>query len=421
MKKKVLIVGSGGREHALAWKLAQSPKVGALYVAPGNGGTAKIAENVPTRDQNELAGWTLSNKIDITIVGPDNALSDGIVDLFQEKGLKIFGPTQKAAEIESSKSFAKKLMKANNIPTAEFEVFNDYNEALTYLKSKGAPIVVKASGLALGKGVYVCRKLDEAENALKEIMIDNKFGDAGSEVVIEEFLEGQEVSFHAFCDGKTATLFPTTQDHKTIFENDKGPNTGGMGTFGPVPWVTKEMINKVKEKVVESTLAGMAKIGRPYVGILYPGLIMTNNGPKVLEFNARFGDPETQSYMRLLESDIYDIIEACVDGKLSEIEICWSKKSAICVVLASEGYPEEYVKDVEIKGINEAEKIPGVVVFHAGTKVGDKKLMTAGGRVLGVTAIGDNLKEAQKNAYEAVDKIKFEGMQFRRDIGAKVL
>jgi phosphoribosylamine--glycine ligase len=421
--RKVLVVGSGGREHAIARKLTNSPKVEKVFVAPGNGGTAVFAENVPIKaDELEaLANFTVENEIDITVIGPDNSLADGIVDIFQQKGLKVFGPTKAAAKLESSKAFSKKFMKDNGIPTAEYETFTDYNKAVDYLKNHQAPIVIKASGLALGKGVYVCLSNSEADQALKEIMLDSRCGDAGNEVVIEEYLEGQEVSFHAFCDGKTAKLFPTSQDHKRIFDNDKGPNTGGMGTFAPVPWVTKELMDEVYEKVIVPTLNGMDKLGSPYKGLLYPGLIITKNGIRVLEFNARFGDPETQSYMRLLESDIYDIFEACTDEKLDKIDIEWSDRSAATVVIASKGYPESSSKDEIIAGLEEAEKIIDVEIFHAGTKFDGTNYLTNGGRVLNITATGKDLRDALNKAYQAVEKINFDGMQFRKDIGAKGL
>lgn len=418
----ILIIGSGGREHALAWKLAQSPRISKLFVAPGNGGTRQVAENIaidPT-DIGGLVEFAVNNDIGLTVVGPDDSLALGVVDAFQSRGLRIFGPTQAAAEIESSKAFAKNLMTEAGIPTAEFKVFNEHNAALIYVRERGAPIVVKASGLALGKGVYVCRSLPEAEAALAEIMLKDVHKDAGREVVIEEFLEGQEVSVHAFCDGGTFALLPSAQDHKPIGEGDIGKNTGGMGTIAPVAWVSADALRKLGEQIVHPTLEALTKHGRQFRGLLYPGLKMTTDGPKVLEFNARFGDPETQSYMRLLKTDLLDILEACVDGTLAELSLEWHTGFAACVVIASGGYPDEYKKGLPLLGVADAERVPGVVVFHAGTTF-DGELKTSGGRVLGVTATGDTLRVALDQAYEAVRQIEFEGMQYRRDIGAKAL
>ncbi len=420
MSNKVLVVGGGGREHALMWKLLQSPKVNKLYVAPGNGGTREFAENVLIKavDKEGLARFAEKNAIDLTIVGPDDPLALGIVDYFQAWGLRIFGPTSAAAKIEASKAFAKQLMHDDGIPTAAFKIFREYGKALSYIHEHGAPIVVKASGLALGKGVYPCKTLKEAEKALKEIMLNRIHKEAGDEVVIEEFLEGREVSIHAFCDGKTSTLFPTARDHKPIFDGDKGSNTGGMGTIAPVSGLGADIITYAKMQVVTPILNALNRAGRPFTGCLYPGLKMTTKGPMVLEFNARFGDPETQSYMRLLKTDLFDILEACVDGKLAGLTAKWNTGFVACIVLASSGYPGKYEKGIPIYGIDEAEKMSGVVVFHAGTNYSDR-LRTSGGRVLGVTAVGNTLQEALNQAYEAVNIIKFEGMQYRKDIGAK--
>jgi len=418
----VLIIGSGGREHALAWKLEQSPRIGKLYVAPGNGGTRQVAENIPieANDIDGLVQFAEKNEIGLTVVGPDDPLSLGIVDAFQARGLRIFGPTRAATEIESSKAFAKNLMSEAGIPTAIFKIFSEYDKALVYIREQGAPIVVKASGLALGKGVYVCKTLTQAEAALAEIMLDHIHKDAGNEVVVEEFLNGQEISIHAFCDGKTFTLLPPAQDHKPIHDGDEGKNTGGMGTIAPVLWVSADTLQTLGEQVVRPTLDALAKRGRQFSGLLYPGLKMTTNGPRVLEFNARFGDPETQSYMRLLKTDLFDILDACVDGTLAKLAIEWHSGFATCVVIASGGYPDEYKKGVPIRGVADAEHVPDVVVFHAGTSF-DGELKTSGGRVLGVTAIGTTLREALDRAYEATQQIQFEGMQYRRDIGAKAL
>lgn len=422
MKTSVLIIGSGGREHALAWKLLESPRIGKLYVAPGNGGTHQVAENIAIGaiDIDGLVQFAEKKKIDLTVVGPDDTLALGIVDAFQARGLPIFGPTRAAAEIESSKVFAKNLMRETGIPTAAFQIFSEHTEALTYIRQRGTPIVIKASGLALGKGVYICKTFAEAEAALAEIMLDHIHKDAGKEVVIEEFLDGQEVSIHALCDGKTAVLLPSAQDHKPIRDGDEGKNTGGMGTITPVSWVSADTIRIVGEQIVHPTLEALAKRGRPFTGLLYPGLKMTSDGPKVLEFNARFGDPETQSYMRLLKTDLLDILEACVDGTLTKLAIEWHSGYAVCIVIASGGYPDKYKNGVPLRGITEAERIPGVVVFHAGTNF-DGELKTSGGRVLGVTAIGGTLRDALDRAYEAAHLIQFEGMQYRHDIGAKAL
>ena len=466
---KLLIIGGGGREHALAWKLKQSPKVGQIFIAPGNAGTAELGENVNIKatDVLALADFAEKNKIDFTVVGPDDALALGVVDEFQKRGLKIWGPSKQAAQIEWSKAFSKELMAKNNIPTAEFKTFTDYNKALEYIekhfnhdssrsrpspnasegerrdlsKSKitdsslvrhlaehslgmeqdNSPIVIKASGLALGKGVTVCKTLDEAKQALKEAMVDKVFGDSGNQVVIEEFMTGIEFSVHAFCDGKNFKLLPTSQDHKTVFDDDKGPNTGGMGTIAPLPWVTDELMNEIAEKIIKPTLSGLRDVACPFMGLLYPGLMLTKDGPKVIEFNARFGDPETQSYMRLLKTDLLDILEACVDGKLNEINVQWENKFACCIALASGGYPGKYEKGFPITGIEEAEKMDDVIVFHAGTAVKDGKLVTNGGRVVGVTAIGNDLKSALDKAYSAIKLINFEGMHYRTDIGQKSL
>ena len=422
MVSNVLIIGGGGREHALAWKLSQSSRIGKLYVAPGNGGTREIAENIAIEatDIYGLADFAIKNSIDLTVVGPDDPLALGIVDIFRSRGLRIFGPTQAAAQIEASKAFSKQLMYDNNISTANFRIFNDYDDALKFTREHGAPIVIKASGLSLGKGAYPCITLAEAEKALAEIMLERAYKDAGNEVIIEDFLDGQEVSIHVLCDGLTSVMMPTAQDHKPIFDGDKGKNTGGMGTIAPVPWVTDQTLREVNEQIVHPTLLALTKKGKPFTGCLYPGLKMTEQGPKVLEYNARFGDPETQSYMRILKTDLLDVLNACVDGELAELTIEWNSGFAVCVVLASGGYPGEYQKGIPIFGINEAEKIEGVKVFHAGT-IYDDQLLTSGGRVLGVTAIGETLQIALNRAYEAVQHIDFKGIQFRKDIGAKAI
>ena len=421
----VLLVGSGGREHALAWKLRSSKRLGKLYIAPGNGGTRLVGENVPigVMEFEKLADFATENKVELTIVGPDDPLAGGITDVFKTRGLRVWGPSKVAAQIEASKAFSKRLMSEAGIPTAEFEVFSNYAQALDYARAKAPPIVMKASGLALGKGVYVCQTLSEAETALHTIMVDRAFKDAGDEVVIEKFLDGPEISIHALSDGTTYKLFPPTQDHKRALEGDEGKNTGGMGVIGPLPFVNEEQMVAIESSVVRPTLEALKKKGIEYTGILYPGLKLSSSGTKVLEFNARFGDPECQVYMRLLKSDILDLFESCVDGNLTSQTIEWNSGFAVNIVLASGGYPDAYEKGFPISGIEEAEKDPDIVVFHAGTMfdlVG-RTLVTAGGRVLGISAVGDTLKNALDRAYEAADKIHFEGKYYRRDIGAKVI
>lgn len=425
--KKVLLVGSGGREHALAWKLLQSPRLSKLFVAPGNAGTGLIAENIDIKATNieGLLAFALKEKIDLTVVGPDDPLALGIVDIFQSKGLAIFGPSAAAAQVEASKVFSKRLMNDCSVPTALFDVYTDREHALQdvhrhFAVLSGIPIVVKASGLALGKGVYVCRNLAEAEKAIDQIMVQRLHGGAGDEVIIEEFVEGQEVSIHAFCDGGTFRLFPAAQDHKPVFDGDKGPNTGGMGTIAPVPGFVG--YSEVGERIVRPILAGLREKGSPFVGLLYPGLKLSKKGFSVLEFNARFGDPETQVYMRLLKTDLLDILEACVQGRLNEINVEWNPGFAACVVMASAGYPAaNYKKGVPVSGIEYAELYPDIVVFHAGTKFQNGQLVTSGGRVLGVTGIGATLEGAIRNAYSGVERISFEGAHYRKDIGTKAL
>jgi phosphoribosylamine--glycine ligase len=420
---RLLIIGSGGREHSLGWKLAQSQMVKKIFSAPGNPGLSQLGEciDIKTTDNAGLADFALKNKIDLTVVGPDDCLASGVVDAFIQKGLKIFGPTQKASQIEASKAFSKDLMRKVNIPTADYAVFEDHQKALDYLKGQKYPLVIKASGLALGKGVIICPSYEEARAAMHSVMVDKVFGASGNQVIIEEFLEGQEISVHAFCDGNQAALFPASQDHKQAFDGDLGPNTGGMGSYAPVGWVTSDMMAEVENAIIKPALKALSDLGAPFQGCLFPGLIRTPQGFKVLEFNARFGDPETQSYVRLLESDLAEILLSCAEGRLKPDEIKWSTQSAVCIVAASGGYPGNYQKGLEISGIEEAQKEPDIKIFQAGTALREKKLVTAGGRVLGITAVGSNLKTALDNCYRAVSKIKFGGMQYRRDIGAKGL
>ena len=417
---KVLVIGSGGREHALVWKLKQSPTVRDIFVAPGNAGTAQMATNLLLSTTNEIVDWLKKNRADLVVVGPDSYLEEGIVDKIKELGIPVFGPTKAATEIEWSKSFAKQFMKEEGIPTASFHVFSDYKKASEYIKTQKFPLVIKANGLALGKGVVVAHNLSEAEQALKKMMNEKIFGSAGAEVVIEEYLQGREISIHAFCDGETAVLFPAAEDHKRIFDGDQGPNTGGMGTITPVPWVSKEMIEEIERKIVKPTIQALKKHGRLFQGILFPGVMITDEGPKVIEFNARFGDPETEVYMRILETDLVEILLACINGTLKKQKITWSEKSACCVVCASGGYPGKYETGKTISGLDTIHN-KSVVVFHAGTKMDGNKAVTNGGRVLGVTAVGKNLKTALSKSYNAIKSVSFEGMQYRKDIGKKSL
>lgn len=422
--QKILIIGSGGREHAIGWKLAQSENRPELFFVPGNSGTSEIGTNIPIKaiDIKDILEFAKKEEIDLTLAIPDDPLALGIVDEFRKNDLRIFGPTKRAAQLESSKAYAKRFMKRNNLPTARFEVFNDFWQAKDYLEEQDFPIVIKASGLALGKGVIIARNKEEAIEALENILIKKVFGESGSEVVIEEFLEGPEISVHAFSDGISYKMFPVSQDHKRALENDMGLNTGGMGTISPLPFVTKELVAQIEKEIIAPTLEAMKKEGIPYEGVLYPGLILTKDGPKILEYNARFGDPETQTYMRLLETDLLDIIEACVEKKLSDIKINWQNIFACNIVLASGGYPGNYEKGKIISGIKEAKQDSNIVVFHAGAKVNENgNLVTNGGRVLGVSATGDDLESTLISAYKAISKISFEGMQYRKDIGKKTL
>jgi phosphoribosylamine--glycine ligase len=415
---KILVVGSGGREHALAWKLAQSERVQMVYVAPGNGGTARDArlQNVPITDLNALADFVEQNHIGLTVVGPEVPLAAGIVNLFRARGLKVFGPTKEAAQLESSKDFAKAFMKRHGIPTADYETFADAAAAHAYVDAKGAPIVIKADGLAAGKGVVVAMTLEEAHAAVDHMLSDNAFGDAGARIVIEEFLAGEEASFIVMCDGKNVLPLATSQDHKRLQDNDQGPNTGGMGAYSPAPIVTPAMHARVMREIIMPTIHGMAKDGIQFTGFLYAGLMIDAAGnPKTLEFNCRMGDPETQPIMSRLKTDLLGVMEHAVSGTLDQVELEWDRRTAVGVVMAAAGYPDNPVKGASIHGI--PAETPESVTFHAGTADVDGKLVASGGRVLCVVGLGDNVKMAQKQAYDAVDKIAFEGMQFRRDIG----
>ena len=422
-KKKVLLIGGGGREHALAWKLSQSPRLEKLYIAPGNGGTANLGENVhiAASDIKDLVEFAKKTAIDFVVVGPDDPLSLGIVDAFQEADFPIFGPTKAAARLEWSKVFAKDFMNRYNIPTARYGTFTDFESAAAYLDGENFPLVIKANGLALGKGVVIVQSKNDAIVTLREMMIEKMFGDSGNEVVIEEFLVGTEISIHAFSDGKTWRLFPSAQDHKRAHDNDEGLNTGGMGVIAPLPFISHEMMARIDREIITPTLTAMAEEGNPFVGILYPGIIITEDGPKVIEFNVRFGDPEAQTYMRLLDSDLMVILEACVHGHLKDIAIHWKQGSACTVVLASGGYPGAYEKGQVITGIRAAEEDPNIVIFQAGTKRIGNDLTVSGGRVLGVTAIGASLPAAIRKAYDGVLHVHFDGVQHRKDIGRKAL
>jgi phosphoribosylamine--glycine ligase len=420
---KVLVVGGGGREHTLVWKLNQSPRVTKVYCAPGNAGIAREAEVVPidVTDIKALVDFAVSEGIGLTCAGPELPLTLGIVDAFEAAGLRIFGASKAAAEIEGSKVFTKDLLAKYNIPTGTYEVFDDAAAARAYLKKVDAPIVVKADGLAAGKGAIVCQTIEEAEEAVRLCMDERAFGDAGDTIVIEEFLVGEEASFLAFSDGKTVLPMATSQDHKPIFDGDKGPNTGGMGAYSPAPVVTPELFDQAMNEIMIPTVQAMASEGRPYKGVLYAGLMINDGKARVLEFNARFGDPEAQPLFMRLDGDLVEIMEAVIDERLDEITLDWQDDATICVVMASGGYPGDYENGKVITGIDEADALPDVKVFHAGTAEKDGKIVTSGGRVLGVTARGKDIPQAIERAYEACALIKWDGAQYRTDIGAKAI
>ncbi|UFS72683.1 phosphoribosylamine--glycine ligase [Geomonas sp. RF6] len=420
---KVLVVGSGGREHALVWKIAQSPLVEKLYCAPGNPGTAQLAENVVIAVDNleGLLAFAKENAIDLTVVGPELPLSLGITDLFEEHGLKVFGARKNAAIIEASKAFAKDLMHKYQVPTAAYGVFTEVKEAIDFIDSTGIPIVIKADGLAAGKGVIIAQTREEAVEAVTDMLSGNAFGSAGARVVIEEFLKGEEASFLAFTDGSRIIPLASAQDHKAVFDGDKGPNTGGMGAYSPAPVVTKEIHDKAMEEVMRRTVEGMAAEGRTYRGVLYAGLMIDGDSVKTLEFNARFGDPECQPLLMRMKSDLVPVLLAVASGDISGVEIEWHDQATICVVMAAEGYPGDYRKGDVIAGLEEAATLEEVVVFHAGTRSADGNIVTSGGRVLGVTAMGETVQGAIDRAYRAVDKISWPGVHYRRDIGAKAV
>ena len=418
----VLIVGGGGREHAIAYAVSKSPKVDRIYCAPGNAGIAEIAEcvDIKVMEFEEIARFAKKIKADLVIVGPDDPLAGGIVDVLEAAGLRVFGPTGKAAELEGSKVFAKQLMKKYGIPTAEYAVFDDAAAALKYLDDARFPIVLKADGLALGKGVLICNTLKEARNGVKQIMLDKKFGAAGNRIVIEEFMTGREVSVLTFCDGKTIKIMSSAQDHKRAGDGDTGLNTGGMGTFSPSPFFTQKIEEYCKKHIFKPTVEAMAKEGRPFKGVIFFGLMLTEEGPKVLEYNARFGDPEAQVVLPRMKNDIIDVFEACVDGTLGKIKLEFEDNAAVCVMLASKGYPEKYDRGFPIKGLENFKDRDGYYVFHSGTKKTSKGVVTAGGRVLGVTAKGDTLKEARAHAYEACGWVDFDNKYMRNDIGKAI-
>ncbi len=424
---KVLVVGAGGREHALVWKLAQSPHVTKIWCAPGNAGIAqeRVGQSltecvgIGAEDLPALLEFARQNKPDLTVVGLDNPLAIGIVDLFQGAGLRIWGPNRKAAQFEASKAFSQAFMEKYGIPTAKSGTFSEAAAAKDFADKLHGCCAVKADGLALGKGVIICASMSEARTAIDEMLVGNKFGAAGSRVVIQELLQGMEISLHAICDGKAAKIFPTSQDHKRIGEGDTGLNTGGMGAYSPTPFLNEKELAAVGRMILSPWLKGCAAEGIDYRGILYPGVMLTESGPKVLEFNARFGDPETQVYLPRMETDLYEVLDASVNGTLNRLELRWRPEVAVCVVMASAGYPADYAKGKPITGLDEAARLPDVKVFHAGTVVADGQIVTNGGRVLGVTAWAKDLATARMKALDAVSRIQFDGAQFRRDIAAK--
>ncbi len=422
----VLVIGSGGREHALIWKIKQSPLVKKIFCAPGNAGIAQLAECVhiePDQIENFLK-FAVSHRIDLTVVGPEVPLVSGIVDQFQQKKLKIFGPSKEAARLEGSKVFAKEFMRRHSIPTANFQVYTEMKRAMHFfkvLKKDNYPVVIKADGLAAGKGVVICHSLEEAQRTLEEMIEKKIFKESGAQVVIEECLKGEEVSILAISDGEDFVLLDSAQDHKRIFDDDLGPNTGGMGAYSPTPFVSKSLLREIASTIIEPTITGMHEEGHPFKGVLYAGLMLTQEGPFVLEFNARFGDPETEVVLPRLKSDLVPVFLASCDGDLSEVRLEWDKRVCLCVVMSSGGYPGEYETGKEIAGLNLVEDKKNAIIFHAGTKQVDGKIVTAGGRVLGVTSLGKNIEEAIENAYSLVDKITFDKCFFRRDIGAKGL
>jgi phosphoribosylamine--glycine ligase len=420
---RILVVGSGGREHALVWALKRSPRVQEIHVAPGNGGMHELATVAPiaAEDVTTLVDYARQQRFDLTVIGPEVPISLGLTDALQAAGLKVFAPSQKAARLESSKAFAKDFMSQNHIPTAEYAIFEDYVAAQAYLERHGAPVVIKASGLAAGKGAVVCATMEEARETLRLMMQERIFGSAGQCVVIEERLKGQEVSILAFCDGRTVAPMLPSQDHKAAYDHDKGPNTGGMGCYAPVHWVDDKLMRRIQATVLQPTVDAMRRAGTPYVGVLYAGLMVSGDDFRVLEFNCRFGDPETQVILPLLKTDLATVLEACVEGRLDQVALEWSSGASVCVVMASGGYPGRYGSGYAIEGLDEVAALPNTVVFHAGTQREGERILTAGGRVLGVTAWAENLPSAIKAAYVAVERIHWPKVMFRRDIGLKGL
>ncbi len=420
---KVLVIGSGGREHSLVWKIAQSPLVSKIFCAPGNPGISELAEcvDIAADQTGRLCKFAVKENIDLTVVGPEAPLVDGIVDTFNKYKLKVFGPDKKAAILEDSKVFSKCLLKKHGIPTADFKCIDDYQYARSYILSREAPIVVKADGLSKGKGVFVCKTTDEALHAIDSIMKDKVFGSAGNQVVIEECLIGEEISLLAFTDGRNIVAMESSQDHKTVFDGDKGPNTGGMGAYSPVPIMTSELYLRIERDILVPTVHAMNREGRPYKGVIYIGLMITSSGPMVLEFNVRFGDPEAQVILSRMKSDIVPIMLATISGELDKVDLEWFPEASVCVVIASGGYPGSYDKGKGITGLDLLNDQDGISVFHAGTKSVDGKIVTNGGRVLNVVACGEDIEAAQKKVYEAVSKISFDGAHYRRDIASKAI
>ena len=419
---KVLVVGSGGREHAICWKLSKSPKVDKIYCAPGNAGIAELAEcvDIKAMEFEKLVAFAKENSIDLTVIGMDDPLVGGVVDVFEAEGLRVFGPRKNAAILEGSKAFSKDLMKKYNIPTAAYETFTSAKEAKKYLETAEYPIVLKADGLALGKGVLICENKEDALAGVDELMLDKKFGTAGDTIVIEEFMTGREVSVLSFVDGNTIKIMSSAQDHKRAKDGDQGLNTGGMGNFSPSPFYTKEVDEFCKKYIYQATVDAMAAEGRPFVGIIFFGLMLTAEGPKVLEYNARFGDPEAQVVLPRMKNDIIEVMEACVNGKLDQVDLEFEDNAAVCVVLASEGYPVKYEKGIPMYGFENFKDKDGYYCFHAGTKFQDGQIVTNGGRVLGVVAKGDDLKQARANAYKAIDLVEFDNKYYRHDIGKAI-
>ncbi|UCD34721.1 MAG: phosphoribosylamine--glycine ligase [Nitrospiraceae bacterium] len=420
---KVLVIGGGGREHALVWKLSQSPRVDKIYCAPGNAGISEIAEcvDIRTDDAEALLDFVKYNWIDLTVVGPEAPLTAGIVDAFVKEDRRIFGPDKRGAQLEGSKIFAKDFMRKYGIPTAEYKTFSSYLQAGEYVRLKGAPIVVKADGLAAGKGVIVAGTVEEALEALKMIMKDRAFGDAGGRVLVEECLQGEEASFMVLTDGKTVVPLATSQDHKRIFDGDRGPNTGGMGAYSPAPVVTEALREEIMKDIIGPIMNGLSRERITFRGVIYVGIMVCDGRPYVLEFNVRFGDPEAQPILMRLNSDFFDLLKATAEGRLSEVVVRWKKESAVCVVLSSKGYPGPYEKGIPIRGLDSFRNDNNVMVFHGGTALNGGVVVTAGGRVLGVTALGTDIKAARDNAYQAVERIRFEGMHYRKDIGDKAI